>query len=1145
MLQRLQRAVGWPVASPAHTRVNFQVTAQLGHGETLFVIGDASALGGSLEIQPNPRTNRNSTQQASSATEGVALVTTPELFPVWYNVAPVELRARTVVKYRYAVCRAGRFLRYETLPNQNRELHVKGSEISTRDELDVPNESTSNLYAAGPLVPRLSSGAAFHDRHVISGNSNTAASEGSVRRGQRRAFGPSATLTSIIPEDEEVEGILKHTTKPPVPISPVVKPPVKQRRRSTSDDYSHAGANVSIESTDGVIIVANYLPVIVQKVYLSPESSHYTWQIDWDEDDFLCPSSSKRLLKENMSMYTDGNTSNFSDATRLTWVGAIQCKDELLKTDEEELTEALAAFHCVPVFLRRCKEAFLKYSSDTLWPVFHNIVDVYGELPTRWWNANQQKDAWRSYTDANKIFVDKVIEVYHEGDLVWVHGIELLLTPSFLSRRLPFVNVGLFLHAPFPSSEIFRTLSVREELLRGMLNADHIGFHLYEYARHFLTSCRRILGVKYSGQSGGYVGVEYSGRKVAITISHIGISPQLIDHAFETEQVQQEIVQLRQKYKANGRLLIVGMDPIERLKGIPLKLRSIEAFLQSYPEMVHKISVVQIGIRNAYNRNSKTVDECGREIRQLVERINTAYPTNATPIVSFIEKEDTKISTRFPLWYIADIMLVTSIRDAVNLYPFEFVYSQHLAQKCGVTVLSEFSGSSRVLTGCLGINPWKVTEIGRALYVAVHMEQVEKKARHVKDLEYVKQNTRTIWAERVLVDLKRVRRDATEGECMGYGLGLGFRMMEFNAGFKMLDVDQVARMYRNSFRRVLLFDYGDTLVTVDNRDQFSKYVTSSSQQEKSATAAAPSHVAALLAKLCSDKRNTVFVLSGRDKGELETLLGDVKGLGLAAEHGYYYRWGDKQTDMWLCTKENFDDSWKDLTHSVMDIYTQRTHGTYIEIKGSALLWQFRDADPEFGQLQAKELQDQLTQVLEHFPVEVLMGGDYIEVRPEGVDKGNMADRVISTIESSTDRCADFVLCVGDDKSDEFMFSYLEDNRPRPQMYTCTVGKKPSAAKFYLNDVEAVVELLHSLTKVSTTANRNLSMNDLRNYDSTKAPTTRVSEMMLPPPTMLKAAKYSMSMGSLSTAGGGASTSATLEQYFSNLDEDDDHGGIFF
>ena len=249
------------------------------------------------------------------------------------------------------------------------------------------------------------------------------------------------------------------------------------------------------------------------------------------------------------------------------------------------------------------------------------------------------------------------------------------------------------------------------------------------------------------------------------------------------------------------------------------------------------------------------------------------------------------------------------------------------------------------------------------------------------------------------------------------------------------------------------------------------------------------------------------MLSGKERLDLEKTLGSVRGLGLAAEHGYLYKWGtgtnvtttngratpsrgstynsmggDVEESVWLCTKDNFDDSWKDVTHAVMDIYTQRTHGTYIELKGSALLWQYRDADPEFGQLQAKELHDQLLQVLEHFQVEVVTGTDYLEVRPEGVDKGVIVDRVMSTIESTSGQYADFILCIGDDLSDEFMFQYLEDVRGRPNMFTVTVGKKPSAAKYFVNDVDQVMEIVHAMTKVSTAAKRNFSMNDLRLFD---------------------------------------------------------------
>jgi trehalose 6-phosphate synthase/phosphatase len=181
----------------------------------------------------------------------------------------------------------------------------------------------------------------------------------------------------------------------------------------------------------------------------------------------------------------------------------------------------------------------------------------------------------------------------------------------------------------------------------------------------------------------------------------------------------------------------------------------------------------------------------------------------------------------------------------------------------------------------------------------------------------------------------------------------------------------------------------------------------------------------------------------------------------------------------------FDDSWKDLTNGIMSTYTLRTNGAYIERKGSSLVWHYRDADPDFGSLQAKELIDALKQVLKHFPVEVLSGKDYMEVRPAGVNKGVMVDRICATMNRQLKgKPIDFVLCVGDDDSDEFMFRALRDGLAAAKgidsrkQYTCTVGKKPSAAKAFLNDVDEVLDMVQSMAKLSIKANRNLSMNDL-------------------------------------------------------------------
>ncbi|RQM09724.1 hypothetical protein DD237_006997 [Peronospora effusa] len=1264
MLQRLRHAVGWGLPTPpTGTRVDFQVCAPLGHGQTLWLVGDLPTLGGSVDVVPNT---------GGTGTEGgLQLVTTPNLYPIWYNLEPVLAPAGSVVRYRYAVCSGSRFLRYEGSTESGpvtRELTVGVGYIQRQDTLDAwpghgsllcsddetgtaimvtdaaaaaktgqTDEPSGDEKPSSPafwgIIPRLSSGQAFVDRRAsVSENGGGTMQH---RGNSRQPVGSSRLLPEVVVEknEEKVSSTLKVCGSARLRGGEDVSSPVA-KLRAVSEDTSRlnlassspkaTGANVAMEATDGVIIAVHRLPVLVHRTV----EGHY--HIEWEDDNLICPSG---LLKDS---YCEANWDRVS-SMRLTWVGTVHCAEPIPKEDEERLTKQLEDFHCVPVFLAEpLNSTFHNFCYGTLWPVFHNIVDVYGALPTRWWNPSQQRNAWASYKTVNRIFVNKVIEVYNEGDLVWVHGLHLLVAPSFLTRRLPCVNVGIFLHTPFPSSEIFRTLSVRADLLRGVLAADHIGFHLYEHARHFLTSCRRILGLKYSAQPGGYIGVEYNGRMVMLTISHIGIEPSFMDRISCSDQVEQEATVLAEKYESSKRTVFVSVDRVERLKGILLKLGAIEFFLAQYPQYVDKVQFVQIGIWDSSNPTPEK-DSVRAEILAHTKRINDRFGVqHKEPILAYSEVENTDMASRLPLWRVGHVLLTTSVRDAVNLYPFEFIYAHELAKSPGIAIVSEFSGSSRVLTGSIGVNPWKREEIIQAMELALTMSDEERAARHQKDVEYIITNSRTKWAERILVDLKRTKKQTAEGEYIGYGLGLGFRMLEFNAGFKMLETDVLAKAYRETFRRVIFFDYGNTLTLEEPADthNFSKYITGSEQNaflSKAETPKASSDLLASLTLLCADPRNTVFVLSGKERLDLEKTLGSVRGLGLAAEHGYLYKWGigmntsssltppsaknslnsmgtEGEEGVWLCTKDNFDDSWKDVTHAVMDIYTQRTHGTYIELKGSALLWQYRDADPEFGQLQAKELHDQLLQVLEHFHVEVVTGTDYLEVRPEGVDKGVIVDRVMSTIESTSGQYADFILCVGDDLSDEFMFQYLEDLRSRPNMFTVTVGKKPSAAKYFVDDVDQVMEIVHAMTKVSTAAKRNFSMNDLRIFDRNvttsgglpsfqrnEAGSNRSSDnlsyvsddsfegMKSSPCESLAergraltsegnsqlskanslvgrgiagrssggmgGVRNSMSMSSLSSTGMPSlhPTSSTYEQYLSNVDEtaEEEEGGIFF
>ena len=234
-----------------------------------------------------------------------------------------------------------------------------------------------------------------------------------------------------------------------------------------------------------------------------------------------------------------------------------------------------------------------------------------------------------------------------------------------------------------------------------------------------------------------------------------------------------------------------------------------------------------------------------------------------------------------------------------------------------------------------------------------------------------------------------------------------------------------------------------------------------------------------LEQLCFDPKNVVFVISGKECLLMTDSFGSIKGLGLAAEHGFFYKWptpnkaiNDRSTN-WQTITEIGDESWKSTAKMVMELYVQRTHGAYVEQKGNALIWQFRDADPEFGYLQSKELEEHLANIMAGYPVDVIRGGGvadgYIEVRPAGVSKGLFLEHALSTLESM-EKDAEFVLAIGDDSSDEPMFDRLADigkNKTYKQLlspYGVTVGKKPTLASSFVDDTAAVIELLTSLTK---------------------------------------------------------------------------------
>ena len=831
-------------------------------------------------------------------------------------------------------------------------------------------------------------------------------------------------------------------------------------RRSSMNKAHHDDYDTRIGASDGVVVVSYFLPVQASR---DPETNQ--WIIEWDSESLL--SLRTRL--------------------RVVWIGIVREAVGLIKSqeDEESLAAALQQYDCVPVFVteEQHEQCFKRLCKGILWPVFHHILDIYNDVPTRFLATDDgvkvaHSNIWSVYKVVNMKFRDKIVEVYQEQDLIWLHGFHLLMLPSFISKALPTSKVSLFLHTPFPSSEIFRTLSVREDLLRGMLNADHIGFHLYEYARHFLTCVRRLLGLTYEMENGQLI-IHYNGRNVAISCLHVGLDTSLLYKLIDTDPIRIRVEELRKEYE--GKQVIVGVDRLERIRGLPLKLLMYERMLENHPEMRGKVVLLQFGI--LARETGEDFVRTQKEVAYLVSRINEKYldsHPNWKP-VTFNEREENTIRhpDRLPYFILADVLLISSPRDGLNRLPMEFVaaHSKYRPQNPGVTLLSEFVSCMRVLRGCLVLNPWKITQASKLLYEALTLPMEQKVTRHKADAEYVSSHTTLHWAYQILTDLKAVRKDFDRRDMSSMGLGMGFRVLGMEAGFQQLKVENVVKAYRTARKRLILFDYGGTLVDNNEQKESVAYYAVSTKQEK--REGPEKHVIEGLIELCKDSKNHVYVVTGKDKTSLEEYFNEVPDLGIGAEHGFYVR--RPKGSRWEAMVPSFDVSWMHIARNIMEVYSSRTHGTYIEQKESALIWQYREADPEFGQMQSKELEDHLAGVLRGYPVEVLHGennpmqGGYVEVRPENMDKGVFLADLLKRMEESN-AVPDMVLCLGDDASDEFMFNvleeYVEKHPEKSKSYfACTVGKKPSTAQTFLNDTTEVHHLINSLGKVSRLNNR--------------------------------------------------------------------------
>jgi trehalose 6-phosphate synthase/phosphatase len=651
-----------------------------------------------------------------------------------------------------------------------------------------------------------------------------------------------------------------------------------------------------------------------------------------------------------------------------------------------------------PVFLsaKEMEQFYWGFCNKTIWPLFHYFPSY----------ASYEEEFWQTYRRVNEQFRDTLLNLLEPQDIVWVQDYHLMLLPRLLREKAPQTLAGFFLHIPFPSFEIFRLLPPlwRRSILEGLLGADLIGFHTYEYMEHFLQSVLRILGHEH--HMGSFPLPDHVAR---VETYPMGIDFQKFFATSKDPETEKERVYLKQIL--SGFRTVLSIDRLDYSKGILHRLEGFELLLEKYPEYRGKLVLIMVVVPSRIG--VMHYEQMKKQIEEHVGKINGKYGSIAwTPVI--YQYRHLTLHPLSALYGMSDVALVTPLRDGMNLIAKEYVASR--TDKSGVLILSEMAGAAKELGEAVIVNPNDRRELAEALKEALEMPKAEQERRNTIMQERLSRYDIIRWATEFVHQLIQMREIQEQ----------------YNANLIPVSVrEQMVRQYIQAERRLLFLDYDGTMVPFERLPPF----------------AAPSEaVMAIIRTLSADARNTVVLTSGRDKLTLERWFGNLP-IGIVAEHGMWLR----ENGVEWSTIGPHSKSWKSSLLPALIQYADRLPGAFVEEKEYSIAWHYRSADPEHSRRIVAELMDNLMHFTANIDVQVLQENKVLEVRNSGVNKGRAAEYWVSR---ST---YDFILAAGDDWTDEDLFQSLP-----PSAYSLRVGLAKTSARFNLRHPDDVCDLLRML-----------------------------------------------------------------------------------
>ena len=677
------------------------------------------------------------------------------------------------------------------------------------------------------------------------------------------------------------------------------------------------------------------------------------------------------------------------------WIGSAEFPQTRWKKFQRR-GEVNMSFQVDPIFIDKkiYNSYYNGFCNATLWPLFHYFPSY----------VEYDEETFEAYEKVNRIFADRLIAFLKPGDVLWVHDYQLMLVPGMVREARPDATIGFFLHIPFPSFEVFRLLHRpwKEKIIEGLLGADLVGFHTHEYVQHFLKSMQMVNGHDHQFRT-----ITLDNRIVKADLFPLGIDFDRFQNANDSSEVATIKASITENF--GDKKIIFSVDRLDYTKGITHRLSGFERFLETNPEWRERVVFILVvvpsrQIISKYNERKKMIEE-------QIGSINGKYSTLQWQPVIY-RYNHVSFHELCAMYQMSDVGLITPLRDGMNLVAKEFVASQ---RKRGMLILSELAGAANELGEAILVNPVDRVEVANAIHDALIMPD-ELQAHKISRMHHRLQSYNVVhWVEDFLKQLSEVKE---------------VQRTQKTRFVTPKVLDDILVKFNNASKRMLLLDYDGTLVP------FAKHPR---------LAIPGRELLHLLEDIARDPATAVTIISGRDHHSLNDWFGHLP-VNLIAEHGAATRLIGHE---WKFEPE-LDQSWKPMIRPTLELFEQRSPGALIEEKKHTLAWHYRNVNPELGFIRSRELLDNLHHMIRNAHLQIIDGNKVIEIRIAGIDKGSIAKRFL------VDNY-DFMLAVGDDKTDEDMFKALAE-----KAVTIKVGPGQTFAQYNLTNQAEMIRFLKTL-----------------------------------------------------------------------------------